>query len=281
MKKETMPIKSYFSAKEIFQFLTSKIFLRQLFYMVMTLLALLFILSMWLRFYTNHGQKLELPNYIDVSFTEAAKDAEDRSFTLIVTDSVHNVGQEGGIIIDQNPPEGAFVKENRKIYVRTTKYKPDVITSGDLPVLYGNNFNQKRRELNQRALNVKIKEYKYDSGAPDHILEVWYKGEILFDKNISRKDVNIEKGGTLEVVLSKKTGGSLAVPDLACQTLAQVRWYLEELQLKLGDIKYGDDVENVEEAYIKMQIPAYDPINKIQMGESIDVVLTGKKPDGC
>lgn len=276
-----MRFKSYFSDSEIFSFLTNKAFFRQLFYMALVLLALGFLLIMWMRIYTNHGQKLELPNYIDQAYTFAAEDADDRSFQIVVIDSVHQVGREGGLIIDQNPPAGSFVKEDRKIYVRTTKYVADRISSGDLPVLYGNNFNQKRRELNQRSINVRIKEYKYDSGAPDHILEVWYDGQILFDKNTTRNDVEIEKGGTIEVVLSKDTGGQIAIPDLSCQTLAQVRFVLEESKLRLGKVNYGPDVENVENAYIKNQWPPYDPIGKIKMGEPVDVSLSGKKPDGC
>jgi beta-lactam-binding protein with PASTA domain len=249
--------------------------------MLIVVLALGFIVIMWLRVYTNHGQKLEMPNYVDQHIDEASEDAKDKSFSILVTDSIHIIGREGGIIIDQNPPSGSFVKENRKIYVRTTKFRPDIISSGDLPVLYGNNINQKRRELNQRGINVKIKDYAYDPGAADHILEVWYNGEILFDKNVSRKDVNIEKGGTIEVVLSKDSGGQVPIPDFACRTLAGARFLLEEYRLKLGIVEYGNDVENVEEAYIKSQSPAYDPTLKMNMGDKVDLVLTAEKPDGC
>ena len=281
MTKPSKSLKSYIQNSDLLKFIWSKTFLRQLFYMFIVVLALGFLVIMWLRIYTNHGQKLEMPDYIDQSIAEASKDAEDKSFSILVIDSIHIIGREGGIIIDQNPPAGSFVKENRKIYVRTTKFRPDIISSGELPILYGNNINQKRRELNQRGINVKIKDYAYDPGAADHILEVWYKDEILFDKNVSRKDVNIEKGGTIEVVLSKDSGGKLDIPDFACYTLAQARFILEQSRLKLGTVEYGDDVENVEEAFIQSQSPAYDPILKINMGDKIDLVLTAEKPDGC
>lgn len=281
MTKKNKNSKSYFADSEIISFLTSKTFFRQLFFMLITALVIGFLVIMWLRFYTNHGQKLAMPDYIDMAMDEAKKDAKKKTFGLFVTDSVHIIGREGGIIIDQNPPAGSFVKENRKVYVRTTKYNPDMVSSSEFPVLYGNNINQKRRELNQRGINVKIKEYKYDPGAADHILEVWYDGEIIFDKNITRKDVNIEKGGTVEVVLSKNSGGQVNIPDFRCYTLAQARFILEQSKLKLGKVDYNDDVENVEAAYIKQQSPAFDPILKISMGESVNFVLTSEKPDGC
>ena len=53
---------------------------------------------LWLRFYTNHGQELEMPDYIGVQLDEASKNAEDKTFQIVVTDSVHIVGTAGGEI---------------------------------------------------------------------------------------------------------------------------------------------------------------------------------------
>lgn len=260
--------------------LTPKAFLRQLFYMALVAITVGFITIMWLRFYTNHGQKLEMPRFIDMHVDDARSIAKKKTFQVVVTDSVHIIGQPGGMILDQNPSAGSFVKENRKIYVRTTKYRPDKIKSKDLPVLYGSNYNQKRKELSQRGITTKIKDYKYDSGEPDHILEVWYKDQILFDANIARNDVEIEKGGTLEVVLSKRTGGSIEIPDLTCYKLKEARYVLEESKLNMGSIEGGGD-GNVEEYYIIGQSPSYSPGTTITMGESINVILSPTKPDGC
>jgi beta-lactam-binding protein with PASTA domain len=267
--------------KPLIAFLTSKTFLRQLFYMFLVAATVLFAVVMWLRVYTNHGQKLEMPSYIDQHVDEASADAADKTFSIIVTDSVHYIGRPGGEIIDQNPPAGAFVKENRKVYVRTTKYNPDLISSGDLPVLYGNNFEQKRRELNQRGLNVKVKDYKYDSGEPDHILQVWYDDKILFDKNINRRDVKIERGGSLEVVLSKRSGGSTPIPDLRCKTLAEARFFLEQAKLRVGGIDYPADVANVESAFVVSQSPSFEIGSSIEMGTAIDVIVASEKPAAC
>ena len=71
---------------------------------------------LWLRIYTNHGQKLELPDYRNMSVEEARIDAQKKSFELIVNDSLFRVGTPGGIILNQNPEAGSKVKENRKVY---------------------------------------------------------------------------------------------------------------------------------------------------------------------
>jgi beta-lactam-binding protein with PASTA domain len=235
---------------------------------------------LWLRFYTNHGQKLELPDYEDTFIVDAIKDADKRSFQIIVNDSVHMVGRRGGMIINQNPKKGALVKENRKIYVTITKFNPDKITLADLPVLYGSDFDQKRKELSYQEINSVIDGFKYDPGEPNHILEVRYNDEVIVGANIERKDVEIEKGGTLHFILSEQSGGTTKIPDLRCMTVAQARFYLEGLKLRLGNIT-PQGVENMDDAYIVNQLPAYDPVAIIDMGSPIDIMVSENIPEDC
>ena len=74
---------------------------------------------------------MELPDYENTLIDDANKDANKRSFEIIVNDSVHIVGRRGGMIINQNPVKGSLVKENRKIYVTITKFNPDKLTLDD------------------------------------------------------------------------------------------------------------------------------------------------------
>ena len=80
-----------------------------------------------------------------------------------MNDSVHIVGRQGGMIINQNPKSGSLVKENRKIYVTVTKYNPDKLTLKDLPVLYGADFEQKRKEQVLYWMHERIREGLKDS----------------------------------------------------------------------------------------------------------------------
>ena len=235
---------------------------------------------LWLRYYTNHGQKLELPDYVDTFVEDAEKDAEKKSFEIIVNDSVHIVGRQGGMIINQNPQSGSLVKENRKIYVTVTKYNPDKLTLKDLPVLYGADFEQKRKELRYQEINTVIDGYKYDPGEPNHILEVRYNDEIIVSNNIDRPDVEIEKGGTLHFILSEQSGGTTKIPDLVCMTVAEAKFYLAAAKLKLGNVQ-GIEGENIDEAYIVQQTPLYDPVAIIDMGSQIDVIVSENIPSGC
>lgn len=221
-----------------------------------------------------------MPDYVNMNIQKASEDAKERSFEIIVNDSIHVVGQPGGIIRNQNPLPNSMVKENRKVYVTTTKYNADQISLGSLPTLYGNDFERKQKELAYQNLFSKIKDRKYDSGEPDHILEVWYKGKQIVN-NVGRKNnVVINKGDTLEFVLSKNSGAEILIRDLRCKTLAEARFFLEENGLKLGSVG-GAIIENDNMSYITEQSPQADGISTMTMGEYINVTVAEKKPSFC
>lgn len=257
-----------------------KEFIRHLIFIVIFLVLVVSVIMLWLGYYTNHGQKIELPNYIDSYLNEAERDAKKRTFKIIISDSVHLVGQRGGIITDQNPKGGSMVKERRKIYVTVTKHNPDRIKFSDLPALYGSDYEQKRKELSYVQINSNIKGFAYDPGQPNHILEVWYDGEIIASRNIERRDVEIEKGGTLEFVLSEQSGGTTTIPDLYCMSVAEARFLLDRSKLRLGNIQYSGS-ENPENTFIVSQDPPYDPVAIIERGSEIHITTQDNRPATC
>lgn len=247
---------------------------------VLFLCLCLFLVGMWLRAYTNHGQSLELSNYVGEQIDIASHDANDRDFQMIVLDSVFIVGKVGGEILSQNPMAGAKVKEDRKIYVTVTKSLADQIPVRRLPVLYGKDFERKRRELLQAfEIKTEVVDQKYDRGAPNHILEVRYNGETIVDRQSRKDQVMVDKGGTLEVVVSKNTGGALSLPDLTCKTYDEARFQLQTLNLKVGDLDVNPDVRDRNSAYVYRQYPS--ATGTVNMGDSITLYLQTELPENC
>jgi len=267
--------------KDFFSFLFSKAFLKQLAYIIIFLIFVLFIVLTWLRFYTNHGQKLELPDYINQNYLEATEDAEAKSFEIIVTDSIHKVGKEGGLIIDQNPAPGSMVKEKRKIYVNITKYAPDKIKVGDLPILYGNDFDQKRTELKYLDITSKIRSEKYDPGEPNHILEVWYNDKLIIDNNPVNPNIEINKGGTLEFVISKREGGKGLIPDLLCQEYSAAETFALLYKFQIGKVTEVGEITDRNTAFVIAQSPEADGISELSFNEEIAVTITQNRPSDC
>lgn len=266
---------------KILQFLTSKQFFKQLLYIAIFLGLLLMGILIWLKFYTNHGQKIALPNYVGEHIDQATKDADDKTFSIIVNDSVHIVGKPGGIILDQNPLPNAEVKEGRKIYVRTTKHNADQYPLSKLPTLYGNDFDQKKRELKFLEIDAVIKDYKYDPAEPNHILEVYYNAEKIVSSTVLKKSTMIEKGGTLEMVLSSRGGGNTELPDLKCYLYPEALFYLEQLKLEMGTVTKIGNVTNLDSAYVVSQDPPYDLASEIERGSRVNVSVQQSKPNNC
>lgn len=267
--------------KDFFSFLMSKAFLKQLLYVTLFLMLALFLVLMWLRVYTNHGQKIALPDYLGKKISEATKDAESKTFELIITDSIHRVGMQGGVIIDQNPNAGSKVKENRKIYVNVTKYDADKIKVKDLPILYGNDFDQKSIELKYQEINTEIKSSKHDLGEPNHILEVWYNDKLIIDRNSIKNNVEIDKGGTLQFVISKQEGGSDVIPNLVCETFNAAEFKALSAKFKIGYVKEHGIIKDRNTAFILSQSPTHDGHSKLAHNSSISVVIVQQRPGDC
>jgi UDP-N-acetylmuramate--alanine ligase len=264
-----------------FEYIKSKLFLKQLLFIFGLIFLIIFLAQLLLKVYTNHGQKLEMPKYIGQNIDDGRTSAEDASFEIVVNDSIFIVGKEGGLITDQNPKPGSLVKENRKIYVTITKFGTETVKVGDLPVLYGNAFDQKKTELKYRDIECVIKDYAYDPGEANHILEVWYKGELIISKDVRKEEVQIAKGDQLDFIVSRKDGGEVTIPNLKCLDIEEARFLLETSKLQLGQITEKSDANADGTWYVVSQSPPYDGISNIKMGEKVSINVSSEKPLDC
>ncbi len=209
---------------------------------------------------------------------KAKQEAEKSKFHIIVDDSTHIVGKRGGLIIAQNPVPNSKVKENRKVYVTITKFNADKIKLEDLPELYGYNYKSKKRELSFMKINSVIKGYKYDKNTPDNILEAYYNGKLITGEQ-KPKGLEIEKGGTIEFILSSRTGGTTNLPDLRCKSFEQAEFLIESRNLKLGKVMKNGILTDDYTGYVISHEPTAS--DDIPMGTSVDINLVDELPPGC
>lgn len=261
--------------------MTIKRFLFHLLLMAIVLALAVLITLFWLRTYTNHGQKLEMPDYVGINYDTAFEDAEDKSFKMVIKDSLHRVDVKGGEILNQLPVAYSKVKEDRTIYVTVAKYNADLIKLEDLPALYGKDYVSKKRELELLQIESAIKGYTYDTGEPDHILAVYQDGKKIVGRNNKGTGVTIPKGGKLEFVLSKSRGGMLEIPDLICQQVSGAEFVLSSQDLEIGKITEEGVIDSQGSAYIIAQYPPYSFGGTIEMGSKIDITISNVKPQNC
>lgn len=270
-----MPRNSFFS------FLASRTFILNILGILAMFLLAGIITLVWLRVYTNHGQQLDLPDFEGMQIEDARKNAEMESFTLSVKDSIHVVGEQGGKILQQEPPPGSKVKAGRSVYVTITKNEPDRIQVSRLPVLYGENFDRKKKELFESfELRSTVIGKEYDPGVPGQILEVRYQGQPIINASGRNDGLLLEKGATLEFIISERSGGVVAIPDIVCQEYAAAKFALESIGLSIGEIRYADDVFELAKAFIIRQSPGPDR-DPIQRGSKINIEVSAEKPIDC
>jgi len=161
----------------IFQFIKSKIFLKQLIIAIVGLGIFIFIVIKWLDITTNHNQKIEVPNLKKMSLSEVEKVLEELDLNLKVIDSAsYNSTYPKKSVIDQDPEVGDFVKEGRKIYLTLN---PSGYKNVEIPDLFGKTKRQANSQLKAIGFRVDSKELFVSDIAKDVVRGLKFKGKDL------------------------------------------------------------------------------------------------------
>ena len=100
------------------KYLFSKAFLKQLIIAVISIIILIVIALWWLKFSTNHDQKIEVPDLSKMSLNNVEETLDELDLRFEILDSAnYNPDFPKYSIIEQIPKAGKFVKENIKIYI--------------------------------------------------------------------------------------------------------------------------------------------------------------------
>jgi len=247
--------------------------------LVVFLAISIFITKIWLGWYTNHGQQLIVPNFVDMDFDEAMKLAEEKSFRLVVADSVFLVNHPPQRVLVQDPPERFKVKEGRKIYVTITKVVPDLVA---LPDLKGGNddFIQYQRKLKRLGVESRVVDRKYSIKLERNtILDILVDGRKVTDK--VQDGFKVPMGSTVEFVVSDRGGGTVEIPNLVCKNFDASKFLIQNFNLKIGRVELGPDVKSEASAYVAKQYPNYRSGSKMEIGAPIDVTLSISPPKSC
>ena len=268
-----------FVASQIWIFLKTPLFLKNCGGIVATLLGILLLSAWFLKCYTNHGDSLQVQDYVGMDFREALKAAESKSFSVVVTDSIFEADKNPNIVLVQNPVAYARVKQNRTLYFTITKNVADLVMLPD--ITDGNDdYNQYQKKLSQLGIKLKILERRFDEKLQENtILEIIYNGENVTEK--LPQGVKASKGSTIEAIVSEKGGSAIDMPNLMCKKYDAAKFIINTFNLSVGTVVKDATVTNELEAYVWKQNPPFQQGATIRIGEQIDIYLTQKKPAAC
>jgi hypothetical protein len=221
-----------------------------------------------LRFYTNHGESVTIPNLKGKTSPEVAKLMDDLDLRFQIRDSVYSRETAPGTVLDQFPKPGMKVKENRTIFITLC-----AISQGEIPMpqLTDISYRQAINLIESSGLIAGKIEYKA-SEFPNLVLEQKVAG-----RNI-RVGEMIAKGSVVDLVLGSDSNGETSeVPTLFGHNLAEGKLILGEKFLSLGIINYdeGYSPEELEaKGLIWKQSPDPAEIFEVARESAIDVWIT-------
>lgn len=143
---------------------------------ILAVVVLVFLVLNWLKSTTNHGEFVTVPDFSKMSVMEMRSAVADAGLRYEVLDSAnYNPEYPRFSIIDQEPPAGNKVKENRKIYftVNPSGYKkvtvPKIIQ-----------VTQRNAASMLRAVGLDVERVTYvDELGKDMVYQIKHKGKYV------------------------------------------------------------------------------------------------------
>ena len=162
--------------RNFLNFLTSRAFLIQLGLALVVSAMLVFALLQWLKATTHHGDFVEVPDLARLSVTEMREVLDAADLRYEVVDSAnYNPDFPRFSIIEQNPPAGNKVKQNRKIYVTVNPSGYKKVTVPDIIQVTRRNATSMLR-----AVGLEVDEVTYiDELGKDMVYRIRYQGKYI------------------------------------------------------------------------------------------------------
>jgi eukaryotic-like serine/threonine-protein kinase len=263
--------------KEIYYFISSKIFLTD-FAKMLGIIALALFMIFWLMTcFTRHGESLKVGNYVGKNMKQVEDLIDDDGFEYVVTDSIFRENFPPDMVLEQNPAPNSYVKTGRTIYLKITKAAGEVL----LPDLAGrDDLVSYTDALKMIGIRVGKVDTIPDANLSDGtIVKILVKGrDVYLD---IPKGVRIPQGidGQVDLVVSRRETNETSVPNFivngSYMTAEEYRFIVEDdRKLKIGQIIKDASVTDEHTAFVTKVYPSKGTI--LMKGDSITIYLTQK-----
>lgn len=253
----------------MFKFLFSKTFLINL-----AIAGVFAVLIVWGIFkfidsYTLHGETVSVPSLEGLTINEVEEVLTEKKLRYTILDSIYISDADKGVVLEQDPFPNDLVKENRTIYITTSKIMPPKVS---MPSVAG--------EMSLRLAIAKLESYglkvktKY---IPSECVNCVIKQEIN-GKEV-KSNTKINKGSTVLLTIGKGISNEkVLVPYLIDLTKEEAESKLMESSLNIGFSDYENCMCETTEDTLKAKVYRQSPIRSqssaINIGSSVDLYFT-------
>ncbi|MEN8927759.1 MAG: PASTA domain-containing protein [Flavobacteriales bacterium] len=212
----------------------SKPLLKNFLFASITAIMIVILTLIWLNFYTNHGEKIETPNFLGLSIEKATELANENNLRLTI-DSVYADRPKNTVILQSPKPFSdsleSWVKSNRIIYLTVVRKMEQKIK---LPSIVDNSKSLAATKLTIAGLNIKWK--TQPSPYKDVVLDVKYKGKSV------KKGFILPKNSTVEVIIGEGQNltAQVPVPNLIGKTINEANLELANKTFTLVTMFNGE-----------------------------------------
>jgi len=249
-------------------FITSKVFFKNLGFSIVIVVGVIMVLLIWLNLYTRHGQARPVPDFVGLTMEQTTLLAKNSKLKFQVIDSIYTTVVPRGCVAEQNPKPGFKVKKWRNVILIINAFHPEMVA---MPNLVDLPKRQALALIQSSGLETGLLKYRPDLSI-DVVIDQLYKG-----KNVHSGD-SIQKGSVIDLVLGKGLSNQRAsVPDLLGMNLEPAKNKILVASLNLGTYIYDNTIINgldTINAFVYKQNPEYREDASLQLGSAIYLWLT-------
>ncbi|MBR5724761.1 MAG: PASTA domain-containing protein [Bacteroidales bacterium] len=229
-------------------------------------LALVLVLNLLLNLGTQHNREIVVPDFTNLTWSEARSAASDAGVRILLTDSVYVKRLRPGVVYLQTPEAGSRVKRGRRVRLTCNTMVPKEVV---MPSLVGYSMKQAKAELARTGLTLGRLIYTRDI-ATNSVLRQQRGGVDI------KAGTRLASGTTINLVVGLNPNDNMTyVPKLiGKQYLPAVDQTLES-SLNVGKLHFDETVKTYADsvsAFVYQQRPAAS--EKLRMGTEVTMSLT-------
>lgn len=233
--------------------------------LVFIIIAFIF-LTFWIESYTEHGEEVTVPDFVNLDVDAAQILAEKEGLVLKVSDTLIADKIAPGAIVDYFPSAGSKVKRGRTIYLSVNSMTAVMVK---MPNVTNVSLRQAIQLLENRGLQLGNIEYKPDF-ANNYVLEQRYHSKII------EPGTQIAKGSAIDLLVCK--GGDdvlVPIPALVGMSWSTISDSLVARGMSVNPI-FDESVKTLTDsmnARVQKQSPAFVEDGKMNASGTIDLWL--------
>lgn len=231
-------------------------------------IAILILIFSSLNIYTHHGQSTPLPDFTGLTEAQLQNLVKTRKLRYTIIDSVHIDNAPKGVVIEQVPSPGEFVKKKRLVFLTINAWTEEQVSVPNLT-----DYSLRNARVILESFGLKTGELVYiPSEYTNLVLGQHYKGKPVQPGTL------VPKGTTIDLLIGRGLSHETTpVPSLVGLDIANVRRMVQNLYLNIGATIFDEAILTPEDslkAFVWKQNPPAEPGFYLNLGASIDIWLT-------